>query len=423
MLARVINIHREVRMPSEVKPLLDESRVGACARYIMERTKFVIESFGERPPGSDGERKALGVVREDMAECCDGEILVEPFSVAKRAFASQQAVAATFAMVGIVLFFVNPLLSVAFDIVAIATLYSQLIRYWLFLDPFFAKGVSCNVYGKIRPEGQVKRRIILTGHADAASEFRFNYLAPKIFPIISGMAIIGILTVVVLHLAGATISLFNGSEDLLAKIAIVQVCLIPFVVLGGLYNNINQTVPGANDNLSGTFMVTGIARQLREAGVKLKHTELGVAVLGSEEAGLRGAKVFARAHKKDFEDVETIVVVIDTVRDLEHFKIYNKDLNGTVKHDSGVVTLLKKAGEACGLKLSLGTVYLGSTDATAFTQAGWRACALAAMDPHPADYYHTRRDNWDNMDENCLRKGIEVLAAAIQLYDDQSETC
>ena len=62
-------------------------------------------------------------------------------------------------------------------------------------------------------------------------------------------------------------------------------------------------------------------------------------------------------------------------------------------------------------------IFIGSSDAAAFSQAGIPSAALCAMDPHPAAYYHNRRDNWDNMDPLCIRKTAEVLLAAIEQYD------
>ena len=409
-------------MPTQMESLLDDARIAQCARYVMEKAKYVIETFGERPPGSEGERAALELARGELAECCDGAVRVEPFPVAVRAFSSQQAVAGVFALSAVVAFFFQPLLAAILDLVAILVLYFQLIRYRLLLDPFFAKGVSANVYGSIKPKGPVRRRIIVSGHVDAASEFRFNYLVPKLFPIVTGLSLAGIAAGVLMHWGGAILWFISSDSVLLDKLTLIQTCVIPFIILGGMFNKRDQIVPGANDNLSGTFMVTGIGRQLREAGVRLEQTELVLAVLGSEEAGLRGAKIFAREHKKEFSDVETVVLVIDTVRDLPHMTVYNRDLNGTVKHDEEMCRLLQEAGKACGVDLPFGTVYTGSSDATAFTQEGWRATMLAAMDPHPADYYHTRRDNWDNMDETCLRKGIEVVATMIKLYDGQART-
>jgi hypothetical protein len=402
--------------------VLSESSISACASYVTERARHVIESFGPRPPGSEAERKTQELVRDELASCCDGEVLFEPFQVSGKAFFSMHAVAASLLIVSLVLWRVHPALSVTLDALALSVWYFQLVRYRLYLDPFFPKSTSYNVYGRIKPTGKTKRRIILSGHADAACEFRYGHLVPRLFRYITMALFTGLAGIVMLHLLGLATWFAGGAPWAAAqRLGSLQLLLIPGILLGVSFNSINSIVPGANDNLSGVFAAVGIAKHLKESGVQLRHTELGIAVLGSEEAGLRGAKVFANRYKAKFEEVETIVIVLETLRDLEHLKVYNRDMNGTVKHDAEVCRLLREAGEECGLHLPYGSVYLGSSDASAFTQAGWRAGQLAAMDPRPPDYYHTRRDNWDNMDEECLRKAIAVVCTAIRIYDAGQE--
>jgi Zn-dependent M28 family amino/carboxypeptidase len=232
------------------------------------------------------------------------------------------------------------------------------------------------------------------------------------------MLVAGLVGIALLHLIALAAYMTGGALSNVARwIGILQWLLLPGIVLGIFFNNIRGIVPGANDNLTGVFVATGIAKHMKESGVQLQNTELGIAILGSEEAGLRGAKVFAEKHKRAFEDVETVVIFLETFHDIDYLKVYDRDMNGMVKHDPEVCRLLKDAGKGCGFDLPYASLYLGSSDASAFTQAGWRAGLLAAMDPSPPDYYHTRLDNWDNMDEECLRKAIAVVCATIRIYD------
>lgn len=402
--------------------MLNKCSISACAAYVTERTRHVIESFGPRPPGSEAERKAQEFVRDELAACCDGEVLLESFPVAGTAFFAMHVVAASLLLLSILLWQVHPALSLLLDAAALSVWYFQLVRYKAFLDPFFPKTTSCNVYGRIKPKGKVRRRVILSGHADASCEWRYGHLTPRLLPYIIMGFLGGLVVLVLLHVLGFAAwsagGAFAGAATWLGSL---QLLLFPSVALAVFFNNIAVTVPGANDNLSGVFTAVGIARHLKESGNPLQNTELGIAILGSEEAGLRGAKDFARRHKAECEDVETIVIVLDTFRDLDHFCVYNRDMNGTVRHDAGVCRLLQAAGKECGLSLPFATVFLGASDASAFTQAGWRAALLSAMDPRPADYYHNRRDNWDNMDEECLRNAIAVVCTLVRTLDAEQE--
>ncbi len=399
--------------------MLNADRVNACSRYVMERAKYVIEQFGPRPPGSDAERKTQELVRADLETCCDGTVAFEEFHVAQKAFFSMQAIGGVLTLLAIGGYWFHPAIALLFVLAAVTVMYNQLLRYRLFLDPFFPKKPSYNVMGRQAPQGKIERRIILNGHPDAAYEWRFNYLTPKWFPFIVLYTLVA-MPAMLIGIAAATVAIFFAPEStgwLVYGIGCMLLAFVPSGLIGLLFNNLNVVAGGANDNLTGTFIATGILKQLRESGMHLQRAELAVLITGSEEAGLRGAKAWAKRHRNEYEDVETIVIALDTFRDLPHLTIYNRDMNGTVPHDAAVCQLLKEAAQATGRDLPFGSIHLGSSDGAAFTQAGFRTAMLGGMDPHPAHYYHNRRDTWANMDEDCIRATIEILIEAIARYD------
>ena len=110
---------------------------------------------------------------------------------------------------------------------------------------------------------------------------------------------------------------------------------------------------------------------------------------------------------------------METLREIEHLTIYTKDLNGIVKADEDVARLLKKAGKEVGYDIPYGTVSVGSTDAAALAQGGLKACCLAALDHKLKDYYHTRRDTYDNLDKNCLGVVYDIIMKALKIYDEE----
>lgn len=395
----------------------------ACTAYVIDKTREVC-AFGQRPPGSNAETKAQHLVKFELEGCCDGPVSIEPFQVAQKAFMGQHAVCAALLLAASVGYWISPWCAAPLSLLALLVIVQEVLRYKQFIDPFFPKQTSHNVYGRVAPEGPMKRRIVLNGHPDAAYEWHFLYHYPKIFPLFVISSLAGLFAKVALDVAFLLLS--NGWETGYTGpwlyLGLAQLLFLPGVYVGFRFTDFRHVSPGANDNLTGTFIPVGIAKYLREAGQRLENTELVVLITGSEEAGLRGAKAFAEAHRDFADDVETIFIAIDTMRDLDHFTIYHRDLNGTVKHDDAVCALLKRAGLACGRDLPYGSIFLGSSDGTAFTQAGWRAAALAAMDPAPADYYHNRRDSPDNMDPACITATIDVLMAAINEYDQKGLT-
>ena len=62
-----------------------EPHVESAAEYVLDGAKHIIETFGPRAPGSEGERKAQEYVRGELEHCAD-EVRTEPFQVAPKAF-------------------------------------------------------------------------------------------------------------------------------------------------------------------------------------------------------------------------------------------------------------------------------------------------------------------------------------------------
>lgn len=385
------------------------------AEGVILQTREVIETFGARPPGSVGERNAMLHIAEGLKPFADESIKLEEFEVAPTAFFRMQMVGGIFGLLAVVIYWVSPTLALGVSLLPILVQYFQLFRYRLFLDPFFSKSKSLNLTAILKPQGAIKNRIILNAHPDAAYEWRYNYLFNKRFALIVALMLMGMFLAPLICGLGWWFE-HLGNEELQGYCGLGLLLFLPGSMLAIFFNNMKVVAPGANDNLSGVFIHTAIFKLLAQEK-KLAHTEVMVVLTGCEEAGLRGAKVWAKLHKEEFGGAETMVLTLDTIRDLDHMKVYAWDMNGTVSHDRECCKLVQEAGKGAGLDLPFGTIFLGSSDAAAFTQQGFRCAALAAMDPAPAYYYHTRYDDWRIMDKHCIARALEVVYNTIQIID------
>ena len=385
------------------------------AEGVITQACKIIETFGARPPGSVGERNAMLHIAEGLKPFADEPIKLEEFEVAPTAFFRMQMVGGIFGLLAVAIYWVSPALALGVSLLPLMVQYFQLFRYRLFLDPFFSKSKSLNLTAILKPQGAIKNRIILNAHPDAAYEWRYNYHFNKRFSLIVAYMLIGMFLAPLISGLGWWFE-HIGKEELQGYCGLVLMLFIPGSLLALFFNNMKVVAPGANDNLSGVFIHTAIFKLLAQEK-KLAHTEVMVVFTGCEEAGLRGAKVWAKLHKEEFGGPETMVLTLDTIRDLDHMKVYAWDMNGTVAHDEECCKLVQEAGKAAGLDLPLGTIFLGSSDAAAFTQQGFRCAALAAMDPAPAYYYHTRYDDWRIMDKHCIARALEVVYNTIQIID------
>ncbi len=394
--------------------------VDPVADYVLKTARHVVDSFGPRPPASGGEQQAQQFMRGELEPVTDGPVTIEAFSVASKAFFAPPAISGLLLTAAIVGWWVSLWLALSMSAAAILILVCELGLYWQLIDPLFPKRTSHNVAGTQRPSGKVLRRLVLNAHIDAAYEWRWHSRFPGSLPFVLPFALASVAIVFCIDAAAVVLECCEAFGPYLhTAVGFTQLAFVPGALIGIGFTSFRRVSPGANDDLSGALMVAGLARFLRASGFQPENTELVYLITGSEEAGLRGAKAFKGRHISDWKDVPTVVVTLDTIRDLDHLHVYNRDRNGTVRHDPAACRWLHDAGRRCGLELGYATVYLGSTDATAFTLAGIPAVALCAMDPSPADYYHNRQDHPDNMSRECIGKAIEIVFEGIRQYDQR----
>ena len=184
--------------------------------------------------------------------------------------------------------------------------------------------------------------------------------------------------------------------------------------------NKKRVVDGANDNLSGCYIGMAILKYLKDEGIELENTEIGVVLTGSEEAGLRGAKAWCEAHADEFNDVPTFVYSYDTIAQSEQLMVNYRDLNATVKVDKDVSDLFYEACQDLGIPCKKGFVppLGGATDSAAFAQAGMRSTGITALNHALPDFYHTRLDNPDALNKDCLAKCFAASVKVLEMFDD-----
>lgn len=299
--------------------------------------------------------------------------------------------------------------------------------YKEFDDFLFPKQTSHNMIATRSPKGEVKQRIILVGHSDSQFEWTLNYLMGGLqaklcveIPAVVGLIVQTVYAVVCLIVGkgGAAMDI-EKTRWFFILFFVVSCVFIPFEIAFLFFQSWTKSVPGASDNLSGCYAGMAAIKALDEAGIEFENTEVTMICSGSEEAGLRGAKAYAKAHEQELKELPTAVIAIDTFRDLEDMAVYDRDLSGTVQHDWGVKHLVKNAAANCGYDLSFESIYIGGSDAAAFTQRGIKATGFAAMNPDPPRYYHTRLDTPENLRPEAISAGIEILCETICMYDKE----
>lgn len=408
----------------DLKRIMDKK--DQYADYMVDEITHICKDFEKRDPGSKGEQQACEYMAEVLKKDCGCERAdVESFKENPGSFFGWIYFTITFVLAAIALFFVFPLASLILILIGLFIVLMQFGFYKKLVDPFFPEKTGHNVTAVKKCTGEVKRRIFFNGHPDAAWEWPVNYALGGVGfegqAIICGLGAVYyiVLSVVAMVQNGVAFGLIDTSSTLF-KWALGGLVFVPFLI--GLYWmwNKNRIVDGANDNLSGCYMGIAIMKALQDEGITLENTEVGVILSGSEEAGLRGAKAWCEQHKGEFDDVPTFIFSYDTIHDPKYLMTNYRDLNGTVKADKDVSDLFMEAAKAAGVPCKKGWVppLGGATDSAAFAQAGFRATGVTGLNHKLEDYYHTRRDTYDNMNKDGLAGCFAASVKALEMFDN-----
>lgn len=413
-----------MKIANEYSPNID---IEKNTHYAVRGITKICEKIGPRKPGSPEEHRAQKWMEKDMKNYCD-KTSIEEFTLHRQGFMGfiPFTVACGVASV-FVNWFASPIAALVLCILAFVPLLFEFLMYKQFDDFLFPKQTSHNMIATRSPKGETKQRIILIGHSDSQFEWTLNYLIgglqAKLFveiPAVVGLVVQTAFAVlcIIFGKGGAAMDI-TKAKGLFIALFVVCCVFIPFELSFLFFQSWTKSVPGASDNLSGCYAGMATVKALAEAGIEFENTEVTMICSGSEEAGLRGAKAYVKAHEEELKEIPTVVIGIDTFRDLEDMAVYDRDLSGTVQHDWGAKYLVKNAAANCGFDLKFESIYIGGCDAAAFTQKGIKATGFAAMNPDPPRYYHTRLDTPENLRPEAISAGIEILCETICMYDKE----
>ena len=397
-----------------------------AAEYMVSEITHICKDFEKRDPGSKGEQQACEYMADVLKNECGCERAdVESFKENPGSFFGWIYFTITFVLAAVAISFFYPLVSIILIVVGLLIVFMQFGLYKKFIDRFFPEKTGHNVTAVKSCKGEVKRRIFFNGHPDAAWEWPVNYKLGGVgfegHAVICGIGAVYYLVISIMLVAknGLEYVSFDADETL-GLLRLIGLVFVPFLI--GLYWmwNENRIVDGANDNLSGCYMGIAILKALKEEGIEFENTEVGVILTGSEEAGLRGAKAWCAAHKGEFDDVPTFIFSYDTIHDPKYLMTNYRDLNGTVKADKDVSDLFMEAAKELDISCKKGWVppLGGATDSAAFAQAGFRATGVTGLNHKLEDYYHTRRDTYDNMNEQGLADCFAISVKALGMFDN-----
>ena len=419
---------------AKLQKLIDKK--AQSADFMEQEIKHICGDMPKRDPGSLGEQMACEYMADFMKNQCGCErVDVEEFEEHPNAFFGWLYFTVSFALASIVLFYFVPIAGLIINFLGMLLLLIQFGFYKKVVDKFFPKKIGHSVTAIKKCTGEVKGRVFFNGHPDAVWNWPVNdkfggraHTAHLVTSILGALVWQGLnfAATIRLGLQGAfyaqsfvVANMVTAYSPALFYLSCASMIFVPLLV--GMYFMWDERtiVDGANDNLTGCYMGIAILKALKDEGIDLEHTEVGVIISGSEEAGLRGAMAWAKAHKDEFDDVPTWIYSYDTIHESRFLGVSYRDLNGTVKSDKEVSDSFMQAAKELGIPCNKSWVppFGGATDNAAFNKAGFKSTGITALDFNLQPYYHTMKDTADNLDKGCLADCYAISVKCLENFD------
>jgi len=390
------------------------ARCRELANAAVEMTAEIIDRFGPRVSGTEGNRAARDDLLGRLAEVCPTTrreaFRIHPdslFAIGK-VFTVAYLVGMTAALVGTTI-----LMAVALSAMALGLVYfiAQFILYLSVFDPLFKGAEAENLVGVIEPEGQAERQVVLVGHHDSAPVYPFHERTAILYPI-------RLFAPILLYLACAAILAFR-----LATLATTGIdpgvdAWLEYVLAGGLLVVLpmfgfmsKRGSPGAADNLIGCAIALQVAKAVRG---KLAGTRVIVLFTDGEEVGQKGAAAFARMNDALLRGVPSRIINIETICDYSELTIIERDRNGFSAMSKETVEGLRTVAADLGLEFAVKPIPFlgGGTDAGQFARAGHDVACIVGMSVSAFRrdiVFHTSRDRPDRISREAVGATIELV--------------
>ncbi|MHA1283764.1 MAG: M28 family metallopeptidase [Promethearchaeota archaeon] len=415
-------------------------REESLAKYAYNFIKEICQRFGPRYSCSKEEKEANLWIKEEFSKYCD-EVHIEEFKAHPNLYPQ-----GIFKVVGVLagiswIFFpmgfpfsIIPALCIFLGFFILITELMMLKRW---IKIFFKSGISSNVWGRIKPTGEIKYRVIFEGHTDSAKMMRtVNENAnPKIIFLFLGLIyliytlVLSIIKSIAIIVEGKNIAIYQ--DNIIFWTIYDWIYFIPWIILFpsflyllyGLTGNV--VVEGANDNLSGSAVSAAIGKYFYEN--RPKNIEIIIGSMGSEEIGDRGAKYFVDQHGDLLK--KSYAFIIDSAGVGDKIYIVEKDNMHLTKYSPEVVERIEKAYKMYkeknpdAIPCERGGIPLGSSDACMYAKAGYKASFIICIGEKlkKPPHWHSITDTWDQIDEKVLKDVIGICLNFVELVDKEFE--
>ncbi|MBD3351988.1 MAG: M28 family peptidase [Candidatus Lokiarchaeota archaeon] len=400
---------------------------------VLEFCDYIVDNCHPRLSGTPGCKKAADLIEDKMEKICGKDnTSMEEFKLHPKAFLKWIRPTILIYIISSIFLLIRWIeIATIGYLLADALLIGQFVFYSGIFDFLWPEATGYNVFGKIEPEGEVKQQIIISGHHDAAYVFNLMDKSPILYGIsmFGGISMLFFTTIV--SIVGTLMKWVQQSYPVFLGTWLHYFLIIAVLFIIPLwFFTTDRVTPGVGDNLIAVGIVLEMGKalvQLKAAGdYPLQNTRIILMSFDGEEAGTRGARAYARAHKDELLDLKTYNFNMDGLYSVEGITFLESDLNGTIKLDKEMAqectNIAHKLGypEVNMMKFPFGG---GATDAAQFGKIGVTATSffgvettLKALDNM---VYHSPRDTTDAIDPKVIQASLEIMSVFIQKREEE----
>ncbi len=377
----------------------------------------IIKNFGGRAAGSREEYKAQKFYLDYLSSMADATQLIEFKAALKGKFGSIP-IFSTILFLNFFLFWMDLKIAVLLSFINAIFFIGHFVTYQNWLDVFFTKKSSWNAEAKLEGALSNKHCVIVCGHMDCVYEFKWWYRL-KAFGFI--LTLLGSTVIILQAIIFASILIIEpDSKDYQSGVSLIVYLVfsvLSFSNLCVLDMHGKKMVDGAIDNLSGVAIAAGLLEYFSKN--RLKNIEFRAVSFGSEEVGLKGSNAYAALLKTQIASYESCLVLnVDTIKSSKTLNILSAETNPLTFYNKALILELIDSFEAKKVPYAVNSIGMGATDGTSFSRQGIPVLSIIGIDTkRPDASYHTRLDNFDNLDP----KALEDLKNVIQYYIESKD--
>jgi hypothetical protein len=393
-----------------------ETRGESKGKHMTDFIERICSDEGPRIFGTKAEKAAGEIIASEMGTFCD-DVEKQEFSCHPGGFLDYIWITASLYLIGVVLYYLVPFLSVVFIFMGLLVFFVQQNALWEVVDFLFPKRDSFNVIGKIEPKNKVKQIILLSGHHDSAYEFPLlNKLGDK-----SAYVILFTLAIIVLNMVLGMLRALIYNPTVVPTIDMVQTLLfiigVPLILVFALFLRTNTAVMGANDNLSAVATVLEAGKIL--SNNRPEETEIWLVSFSGEE-NMRGSKRFVKRNYKELKEKNAMLFNLEVLSG-DEFLLATAEPFFLAKHSEKVIERIKKAANNINLPLRVQILPFAGSDAANFSRKGLDAAVLfGIVNGGLFPYWHSVEDTPEKIDGAALEKVVELAVEFVRVVDQNN---